>query len=64
MMVINYGNYPTNMKSQQILFPYWNLCHLHPQQTANCGRNSRLVADEDNSKWVANENKRYACSYY
>ena len=30
-------------------------CYLHPLQAANCCRNSRLVVDEDNLKWVANE---------
>ena len=27
-------------------------CHLHPLQAANCCRNSRLVVDEDDMKWV------------
>ena len=30
-------------------------CHLHPLQAANCCRNSRLVVDEDDLKWVTNE---------
>ena len=30
-------------------------CHLHPLQAANCSRNSRLVVDEDDLMWVANE---------
>ena len=30
-------------------------CHLYPLQAANCCRNSRLVVDEDDLKWVANE---------
>ena len=29
-------------------------CHLHPLQAANCCRNSRLVVDEDDFKWVEN----------
>ena len=29
-------------------------CHPHPLQTANCCRDSRLVVDEDDSKWVKN----------
>ena len=29
-------------------------CHLHPLQAANCCRNSRLVMDEDDLKWVQN----------
>ena len=32
-------------------------CHLHPLQAANCCRNSRLVVDEDDLKWVKNEKK-------
>ena len=31
--------------------------HLHPLQAANCCRNSRLVVDEDDLKWVTNEKK-------
>ena len=27
-------------------------CHPHPLQAANCCRNSRLVVDEDDLKWV------------
>ena len=27
-------------------------CHLHPLQAANCCRNSRLVVDIDDLKWV------------
>ena len=27
----------------------------HPLQAANCCRNSRLVVNEDDLKWVANE---------
>ena len=27
-------------------------CHLHTLQAANCCRNSRLVVDEDDLKWV------------
>ena len=30
-------------------------CHLHPLQAANCCRNSRLVVDEDDLKWVTIE---------
>ena len=30
-------------------------CHLHPLQAANCCRNSRLVVDEDDLKWVTDE---------
>ena len=30
-------------------------CHLHPLQAANCCRNSRLVVDENDLKWVTNE---------
>ena len=29
-------------------------CHLHPLQAVNCCRNSRLVVDEDDLKWVSN----------
>ena len=29
-------------------------CHLHPLQAVNCCRNSRLVVDEDDLKWVKN----------
>ena len=29
-------------------------CHLHPLQAANCCRNSRLVVDENDLKWVKN----------
>ena len=29
-------------------------CHIHPLQAANCCRNSRLVVDEDDLKWVTN----------
>ena len=32
-------------------------CHLHPLQAANCCRNSRLVVDEDDLKWVKNLRK-------
>ena len=28
--------------------------HLHPLQAANCCRNSRLIVDEDDIKWVKN----------
>ena len=31
--------------------------NLHPLQAANYCRNSRLVVDEDDLKWVANEKK-------
>ena len=31
------------------------LCHLHTLQAANCCRNSRLAAEKDDLKWVANE---------
>ena len=34
-----------------------NLNPLHPLQAANCCRNSRLVADEDDLKWLANKSK-------
>ena len=27
-------------------------CHLHPLQAANCCRNSQLVVDEDDLKWL------------
>ena len=30
-------------------------CHLHPLQATNCCRNSRLVLNEDDLKWVTNE---------
>ena len=30
-------------------------CHLHSPQTANCYRISRLVVDEDDLKWMTNE---------
>ena len=30
-------------------------CHLHPLQAAKLYRNSRLVLDEDDLKWVINE---------
>ena len=29
-------------------------CHLRPLQAANCCRNSRLVVDGDDLKWVKN----------
>ena len=29
-------------------------CHLHPLQAANCCRNSQLIVDEDELKWVKN----------
>ena len=29
-------------------------CHIHPLQAANCCRNSRLVVDEYDLKWVKN----------
>ena len=29
----------------------------HPLQAANCCRNSRLVVDEDDLKWVKNKRK-------
>ena len=32
---------------------------LHPLQAVNCCCNSRLVVDEDDLKWVANENKKW-----
>ena len=32
-------------------------CHLRPLQAANCCRNSRLVVDEDDLKWVKNIRK-------
>ena len=32
-----------------------HLLTLHPLQAANCCRNSRLVVDEDDLKWVENE---------
>ena len=32
-------------------------CHLHPRQAASCCRNSLLVVDEDDMKWLANEKK-------
>ena len=31
--------------------------HLHPLQAVTCCRNSRLVVDEDDLKWVGNEKK-------
>ena len=31
-----------------------NHSHLHPLQAANCCRNSRLVVDDDDLKWVKN----------
>ena len=37
--------------------PEFTKCHLYPLQAANCCRNSRLVVDEDDLKWVANEKK-------
>ena len=30
-------------------------CYFHPLQVENCPRNSRLVVDENDIKWVANE---------
>ena len=32
-----------------------NCGNLHTLQAENCCHNSRLVVDEDNSKWVVNE---------
>ena len=32
--------------------------HHHPLQATNCWRNSRLVVDDDDLKWVKNEKKR------
>ena len=29
-------------------------CHLHPLEAANCCRNSRLVVDKGDLKWVKN----------
>ena len=37
-----------------------NLPHLHPLKAVNCCLNSRLVVDEDDLKWVANE-KNISC---
>ena len=33
-------------------------CHLHPLQAANCCRNSGLVVDENDMKWVGSEKKK------
>ena len=33
-------------------------CHIHPLQAANCCRNSRLVVDEEDFKWVK---KKMSC---
>ena len=32
-----------------------NRGHLNPLQDANCCRNSRLLEDEDDLKWVTNK---------
>ena len=37
--------------------PWIYHCHLHPLQVVNWSHNSRLVAGEDDLKWVANERK-------
>ena len=39
---------------QSALTPSSLNCHLYPQQAANCCRNSRLVADEDDFMWFKN----------
>ena len=36
--------------------------HLHPLQAANCCRNSRLVVDEDDLKWVKRIEENYHVS--
>ena len=43
--------------------PWIYHCHLQLLQAANCCHNSRLVVDEDDLKWVANE-KNISYIYY
>ena len=42
--------------STAIIYSFKNYS-AHPLQTVNCYRNSRLVVDEDDLKWEANEKK-------
>ena len=37
--------------------PEFTIVNLHSLQAANCCRNSRLVVDEDDLKWVTKEKK-------
>ena len=51
----NVGWHDLQIKYLLAPFQAWTYhCHLHPLQAANCCRNSRLVVDEDDLKWLKN----------